>query len=124
MRKRGKLLLNVTRLLCGSPSPGDGLRYGEPPPKGFGAFPSQQKVHHRPVVVWNVTRQCNLRCEHCYVAATEHRSPKELTREEALEVVRDLAKFGEKRTYIQSCFSREIKRNFFQTQKGKTPHSS
>ncbi|MCH8208046.1 MAG: hypothetical protein IIA62_03165 [Nitrospinae bacterium] len=36
----------------------------------------------------------------------------------------DLAKFGEKRTYIQSCFSREIKRNFFQTQKGKTPHSS
>ncbi len=93
MKKREEFLLNVTRLLCGSPSPGDGLRYGEPPPKGPGAFSSQQKVHHRPVVVWNVTRQCNLRCEHCYVAATEHRSPKELTRKEALEVVRDLAQF-------------------------------
>lgn len=36
----------------------------------------------------------------------------------------DIARFGKKRTYIKSCFSREIKRNFFQTEKGKTQHSS
>ena len=85
-------MLSVTRLLCGSPTPGDAVRYGEPPLHPSGT-PSSGRVHGRPVVVWNVTRRCNLLCTHCYTASTERRAPGELTTEEAKGVVEDLAAF-------------------------------
>ena len=86
-------MLNVTRLLCGSPTPGDAIRYGEGPrhPK---AIPSPGGAHYRPVVVWNVTRRCNLLCAHCYTASTDRRARNELTTSEARSVVEDLADFG------------------------------
>ncbi len=51
-------MLSVTRLLLGLPTPGDSLRYG----------PAR---HRRPVVVWNLTRRCNLHCLHCYAESRE-----------------------------------------------------
>ena len=85
-------MLNVTRLLCGTATPGDAIRYGERPASpGHIQAPS---VHFRPIVVWNVTRRCNLECLHCYTASNSKPAPDELTSVEAQGVVSDLSDFG------------------------------
>ena len=48
----------------------------------------------RPVVIWNLTRRCNLKCRHCYAVAADHHFPGELTTAEAIAVLDDLAAFG------------------------------
>ncbi|MFC1823739.1 12,18-didecarboxysiroheme deacetylase, partial [Thermodesulfobacteriota bacterium] len=48
----------------------------------------------KPVVVWNVTQACNLRCVHCYAHADESGHDKELTTEQAMVMIDDLADFG------------------------------
>jgi len=45
------------------------------------------------LVVWNLTNMCNLRCKHCYQRAGVP-APNELTLEEKLKVVNDLAGTG------------------------------
>ncbi len=85
-------MLNLTRLWCGVSTLGDGLRYGESPREG--GPPRQARVHHRPVVVWNITRRCNLHCAHCYIAAVNQPDPEELDSRTALEVVDQLAAYG------------------------------
>ncbi|MBI5368095.1 MAG: radical SAM protein [Planctomycetes bacterium] len=47
----------------------------------------------RPIVVWNCTRTCNLRCVHCYSDSEAKRYPGELTHEEAKAMIDDLAAF-------------------------------
>ncbi|OFW14023.1 MAG: hypothetical protein A3F70_13480 [Acidobacteria bacterium RIFCSPLOWO2_12_FULL_67_14] len=47
-----------------------------------------------PVVVWNVCHHCNLRCPHCYAAATSAPSPHDLTTTEARRLVDSLAEAG------------------------------
>ncbi|MFQ5875715.1 MAG: radical SAM protein, partial [Dehalococcoidia bacterium] len=85
-------MLNLTRLWCSSPTPGDNLRYGEAPaPDGL---PPVHRVHHRPVMVWNITRRCNLHCAHCYIDAMDRIDPAELDTETALRVVDQLADYG------------------------------
>ncbi len=81
-------MINVTKLLCGSPQPADHLRYGE----GAGAVASASL--RKPVVVWNITRRCNLRCIHCYSDSTAQHYPGELTLQESIDVLDDLADFG------------------------------
>lgn len=81
-------MINVTKLLCGSPQPADGLRYGE----GEGA-PRAASLR-RPVVVWNITRRCNLRCVHCYSDSTSAHYDGELTLDQMVAVVDDLARYG------------------------------
>lgn len=46
------------------------------------------------MVVWNVTRACNLKCVHCYARAASERQRDELTREQGLDLIDDLADFG------------------------------
>jgi len=46
------------------------------------------------VVVWNVTRRCNLRCIHCYAHATEAADADELTTGQGKALLDDLAAFG------------------------------
>ena len=48
----------------------------------------------KPVVVWNVTRRCNLTCLHCYARAGAQAAPDELSRTEALGLLQDLRDFG------------------------------
>ncbi len=48
----------------------------------------------RPVVIWNLTRRCNLKCRHCYAVAADHHFPGELTTTEAMAVLDDLAAYG------------------------------
>ncbi len=47
----------------------------------------------RPVVIWNLTRRCNLRCRHCYTASGDVPFPGELSHEQALGVLDDLAAY-------------------------------
>jgi hypothetical protein len=83
-------LLSITRLLCDTPTPGDDRRYGERRPGGHPV----KSVHHRPVVVWNVTRRCNLHCAHCYSSSQNRDYPDELTLDQGKALIDDLAEFG------------------------------
>lgn len=47
-----------------------------------------------PVVVWNVTRRCNLHCEHCYASARGTAAADELDRDEGRRLVDGLARWG------------------------------
>ena len=86
-------MLGVTRLLCGTATPGDALRFG----RRSGQLPPHL-LHYsedkKPVVVWNLTRSCNLFCAHCYTDSHGKEYEGELTTEEALRVIDDLAEFG------------------------------
>jgi Fe-coproporphyrin III synthase len=81
-------MLNVTKVLCGLDQPMDALRYGQ----GVGAPHSSRD--RRPVVVWNVTRTCNLRCTHCYSDSAARKYEGELTFEQGCSLLDDLAGFG------------------------------
>ena len=80
-------MLNVTRLLCGLAQPMDGLRYGSGP----GAARSAHA--RRPVVVWNVSRTCNLRCVHCYSDSAAKKYPGELSFDQGIALLDDLAAY-------------------------------
>jgi len=86
-------MLGVTRLLCGTATPGDALRFG----RETGRLPPHL-LHYsedkRPVVVWNVTRRCNLHCAHCYSDSLDREYEGELSTAEARGVIEDLAAFG------------------------------
>ena len=85
-------MLSLSRLLSGAIATGDPLRYG----RRSADLPSHLlhfSADKKPVVVWNVTRRCNLHCMHCYAAAGDRDYPGELSTEEALSVVDDLAAF-------------------------------
>jgi radical SAM protein with 4Fe4S-binding SPASM domain len=47
----------------------------------------------RPVVVWNVTRKCNLACVHCYSDSANMNYPGELDMDQARAFIQDLADF-------------------------------
>ncbi|MBW2387623.1 MAG: radical SAM protein [Deltaproteobacteria bacterium] len=49
---------------------------------------------HAPVVIWNVCMHCNMTCPHCYAAAVAEPSPTDLTHEEGLRLLDDLASCG------------------------------
>jgi len=86
-------MLSVTRLLCGTITQGDVLRYGQ---RQTGKAPAHL-LHYaedkKPVVVWNVTRRCNLRCVHCYSDSRDQDYEGELSTRQALKVLDDLAEF-------------------------------
>jgi heme d1 biosynthesis radical SAM protein NirJ len=48
----------------------------------------------KPVVIWNLTRRCNLRCRHCYTTSADVDFPGELTHEQAMATLEDLGSFG------------------------------
>jgi heme d1 biosynthesis protein len=46
-----------------------------------------------PVVIWNLIRQCNLLCKHCYTISADKKFPGELTTEDIFKVMDDLKAF-------------------------------
>ena len=86
-------MIGISKLYCGTIEPSDALRYG----RESGNLPShllQFSADKKPVVVWNMTQACNLKCVHCYAHAVEKGKDKELTTEDARTVIDDLAAFG------------------------------
>jgi len=81
-------MINVTRLLCGVEQPMDHHRYGE------GRDAPKSAVERKPVVVWNVTRTCNLRCLHCYSDSAARGYRGELNHVQGRALLADLAAFG------------------------------
>ncbi|WP_171177166.1 heme d1 biosynthesis radical SAM protein NirJ [Ruegeria sp. HKCCD8929] len=47
----------------------------------------------KPVVIWNLTRRCNLKCRHCYTVSADVNFPGELSHEQAMETLEDLGRF-------------------------------
>jgi 12,18-didecarboxysiroheme deacetylase len=86
-------MIGISKLYCGTVEPSDALRYGRDSSK----LPShllQFSADKRPVVVWNVTRRCNLKCVHCYAHAKDIPFDNELTTAQGKELIDDLAAFG------------------------------
>lgn len=86
-------MIGVSKLYCGTVEPSDALRYGRKSNK----LPShllQFSEDKKPVVVWNVTKRCNLKCVHCYAQADLSASEGELTTAEGKKLLDDLAAFG------------------------------
>ena len=86
-------MIGISKLYCGAVEPSDALRYG----RDSSRLPShllQFSADKKPVVVWNVTRRCNLRCVHCYAHAKEEAGADELTTAEGKALLDDLAGFG------------------------------
>lgn len=85
-------MISVTRLYCGTLTPGDVLRYG----RKSSESPSEllrYTADKKPVVVWNVSRRCNLRCVHCYSDSENRPYPGELSEPEGKRLIEDLAEF-------------------------------
>ena len=86
-------MIGISKLYCGSVEPSDALRYG----RDSARLPShllQFSKDKRPVVVWNVTRRCNLKCVHCYENEKNTSFDNELTTEQGKQLIDDLAEFG------------------------------
>lgn len=91
-------MINITRLWCGTEQPADHIRYG----LGHGTTaqhastaactPTSSRTR-KPIVVWNITRTCNLRCVHCYADSHAQQYPGELTPEQCHAVIDDLADY-------------------------------
>jgi 12,18-didecarboxysiroheme deacetylase len=93
IRVKKKDMIGISKLYCGTVEPSDALRYG----RRSSELPShllQFSQDKKPVVVWNITRACNLNCLHCYARADQRRQENELAFEQGLGVIDDLAAFG------------------------------
>lgn len=88
-------MINISKLYCDQVTPGDWLRYGK---KGSGEREGEiipkTASERRPIVVWNITRACNLKCVHCYNDSGASKADDELSTEEAKTVLDDLVQFG------------------------------
>jgi len=86
-------MIGISKLYCGTVEPSDALRYGRRS-KDLPSHLLQFSEDKKPVVVWNVTRACNLKCVHCYAKADNRKSENELTHEEGRRLLDDLSQFG------------------------------
>lgn len=86
-------MIGISKLYCGTVEPSDALRYGRRS-RDLPSHLLQFSKDKKPVVVWNVTRACNLNCVHCYARAAAAKDQRELTHEQGLSLIEDLAGFG------------------------------
>lgn len=82
-------MISVTKLLFNTEYFGDSLRYSN---QSKGALHGTTNGSG-PVVVWNSTRTCNLKCIHCYMDSDAQKYQGELSTEEAKRFIDDLAEF-------------------------------
>jgi radical SAM protein with 4Fe4S-binding SPASM domain len=91
-------MIDISVLYGGLETPSTPHRYGrkitqiDPPPHQRMAV-AKSAAERRPIVVWSLTRTCNLRCVHCYTSSEARRYPDELSTEQCKAVLDDLAAF-------------------------------
>ncbi|MCF6245824.1 MAG: 12,18-didecarboxysiroheme deacetylase [Desulfobacula sp.] len=86
-------MIGISKLYCATVEPSDALRYS----RQSNELPShllQFSKDKKPVVVWNMTRRCNLKCVHCYARSEDISYDNELNHEQSLAMIDDLADFG------------------------------
>jgi 12,18-didecarboxysiroheme deacetylase len=86
-------MIGISKLYCATVEPSDTLRYS----RESGQLPShllQFSKDKKPVVVWNMTRRCNLKCVHCYARSEDISYDNEMNYEQSIAMIDDLAKFG------------------------------
>ena len=83
-------MISVTKLLFATDYYGDKLRYTSDAHKAKNGV----RPGAGPVVVWNSTRTCNLKCRHCYMSSDAKKYANELTTAEAKKFIDDLADFN------------------------------
>lgn len=86
-------MIGISKLYCGQVEPSDALRYN----RHSGSLPShllQFSKDKKPVVVWNMTRRCNLKCVHCYAKALDENGADDISTEQAKTLIDDLAAYG------------------------------
>jgi 12,18-didecarboxysiroheme deacetylase len=86
-------MIGISKLYCGAVEAADVLRYGRDG-KQLPSHLLQFAATKRPVVVWNMTRRCNLRCVHCYSQSQNKIYAGELTTQEGKTLIDDLAAFS------------------------------
>lgn len=86
-------MIGVSKLYCGAVEASDPLRYGRMS-KDLPSHLLQFSRDKKPVVVWNVTQRCNLKCVHCYSRSEDKSYANELSTEEGIQLLDDLAQFG------------------------------
>ena len=92
-------MIDVSVLYCGVESPSTPHRYGRKitqidPPEHQRMAVAKSAGERRPIVVWNLTRTCNLKCVHCYTASEAKKYDGELSTAQCKTVLDDLAKFN------------------------------
>ena len=86
-------MIGISKLYCGQVESSDALRYG----RESGKLPShllQFSADKKPVVVWNMTQRCNLKCVHCYAHALEENGTDDISTTQAKALIDDLSSFG------------------------------
>ena len=88
-------MINISKLYCDQVTPGDWLRYGKKDSgERRGEIVPKTASERRPIVVWNITRACNLKCVHCYNDSGACQVGDELSTEQAKAVLDNLVQFG------------------------------
>lgn len=88
-------MINISKLYCDEVTPGDWLRYGKKDSgERAGEIVPKKASDRRPIVVWNITRACNLKCVHCYNDSGAGKTWNDVTTEKAQTILDDLAVFG------------------------------
>lgn len=83
-------MISITKLLCNSKNYGDNLRYIEgASSEKFGVSPGKG-----PVISWNCTKTCNLKCKHCYASSDNKKYNDELTLSDSKRFIDDLKNFN------------------------------
>lgn len=85
-------MIGISKLYCGAVEASDVLRYKRRS-KELPSHLLQFSRDKKPVVVWNCTRTCNLKCMHCY-AGSDAKRYDQLSTDEARAMIDDLAAFG------------------------------
>src|SRR6476661_846225 len=91
-------MIDISVLYSGLETPSTPHRYGRritqiDPPAHQRMAVAKSARERRPIVVWNLTRTCNLKCVHCYTASEARKYPGEIDTAKAKEVLDDLADF-------------------------------
>jgi 12,18-didecarboxysiroheme deacetylase len=86
-------VIGISKLYCGTVEASDPIRYGRQS-KHLPSHLLQFSEDKKPVVVWNVGRRCNLRCVHCYSHSRDQEYTGELSHDEGMRLIDDLAAFG------------------------------
>lgn len=84
-------MIGISKLYCGTVEASDPLRYGRSS-KELPSHLLQFSADKKPVIVWNITSACNLRCVHCYASAGK--ASGELSTRQGIELIATLADYG------------------------------